>query len=78
MENNCKESLINYLSDLPSSKDEIDKLVGDQILSKEEAALLNMRVAAQKLDQKVNSLLQKANRALGEDADVGLDSCASC
>jgi hypothetical protein len=76
MESNCKETLINYLSDLPSSKDEVEKLVGDRIISKEEAAVLNMRIAAQKLDEKVNSLLQKVVCTLGEDADAGLDSCA--
>ncbi len=74
MNNGCKESLINYLSDIPSSKDEIEKLVFDRVISNEEAAILNMRIAAQKLDQKVNSLVEKAEELV---SDAGIQPCAT-
>jgi len=66
MGDECKESLVNYLSDMPSSKTEIERLVADNILSKEEAAVLNMRIAVQKLEHQMDSVVEKADSWLGE------------
>ncbi len=58
----ARESLIRYLSNIPQSTDEIDRLVGDRILSREEAAVLNMRIAANKLDHKLDELIEKTDQ----------------
>jgi hypothetical protein len=73
MDRNYRESLISFLSNHPSSRDEIEKLVGDNILSSEEAAVLNMRVAVQKLDKRIDSLLEKTE----QEDHAGLKPCAA-
>lgn len=57
-----RESLITYLSEFPDSAGELDRLRGDGILSREEAVMVSMRVAATRLEKKLNSILEKPDR----------------
>jgi hypothetical protein len=68
MGDDYKESLIIYLSSLPATscaKDyEVEQLIADTIITREEAAMLNMRIAAQRLNNKVDLLVEKVSEEL--------------
>lgn len=56
-----RESLITYLAEFPDASGEIDKLRGDGVLNREEAVMVSMRVAAARLERKLNDILEKSD-----------------
>lgn len=56
-----RESLITYLAEFPDASVEIEKLRGDGVLNREEAVMVSMRVAASRLERKLNDILEKSD-----------------
>ena len=71
-----KESLIAYLAEFPNSQHEIVQLREDGILSKEEAAVVALRVAAEKLEKTLDSILDRPQQRTGEQRER-VQSCAT-
>jgi hypothetical protein len=57
-----RESLICYLSQVPNGKEEIDRMVDVGTLTREEAVLMSLRIMAEKLDQRLDELVEKWER----------------
>lgn len=77
MGNKYCDRLICYLSDAVDSYSEIERLIEEDQLSKEEAAMVRMRVAVEKLERKVNKILEEPDRADHETLQSRATSCSS-
>lgn len=54
-----RESLICYLSQVPNGAEEIDRMVDAGLLTKVEAVVMTLRISTEKLDQKLDELIEK-------------------
>jgi hypothetical protein len=68
-----RESLITYLAEFPDAPGEIEKLRADGVLNREEVVMVSMRVAASRLERKLNDILEKSDSII-EERDEGLRS----
>jgi len=54
-----RESLICYLSQVPNGAAEVERMVDAGLLTKAVAVVMTLRISAERLDQKLDELIEK-------------------